>query len=635
MAIVPMQKLFMAGLLQERDIILERLQQLGTVQIEEFAAEAYPHAELFLQPEDSRQAMRQLDERLSVLQAAVLALRPFNSRKKSIFAGKKSISEQRWNELKTEAESIFNRAQEMLHCAETIRGMQEEEQGLLRQIRQLEPYRQYRLPPGQHETRYTCLLLGSVSLSDESLKEANNEPPAVFDVLEQDENHAYISVVCLKADREAVLSLPQMRSFRPLTGFDGDKTVRQALLDRQKELEQVKAARQERQSALVEQAGCLTEFEELYDYMLSQREKKAAEQRLADSRTAFFLQGWIPRNKVGDLRRGLTETVTAVVVETEAPTRDDEPPVLLHNNRFVTPFEAVTELYSLPSPRELDPTPVMAIFYFVFFGMMLSDAGYGIVLAAVCGLLLLRGHFQGTTAKLIKMIFLGSLSTIFWGVMFGGWFGDLLSGLPFFAPVWFNPLENPMKLLIWSFVFGAVHLMAGMAMQARLLIRSGHVWDALWDVGLWYVLFGGLLLWFLGYGASVALVGAAGLVLTQGRREQGWLKRLGVGLLSLYDITGYVSDILSYSRLLALGLATGVIGQVVNTMAGLGGSGALGIIMLILILPLGHGFNIAINTLGAYVHAARLQYVEFFGKFYSGGGRAFLPLRRKTRYTAQ
>ncbi len=279
----------------------------------------------------------------------------------------------------------------------------------------------------------------------------------------------------------------------------------------------------------------------------------------------------------------------------------------------------------MPAPFEVDPNPVMSIFYVVFFGMMLSDAGYGIVLALATGIYLKVKQPKKTTEKLIKLIFLGGISAIFWGILFGGWFGDLLSFVPLFRPRWFNPLEDPMTLLLWSFVFGGVHIVVGMAVKAYLLIREGKWLSALYDIGLWYVVFGGLLLWFFAGTLWLFVLGLAGLVLTQGRAEKKPFKKLSKGLLSLYDITGFLSDILSYSRLLALGLATGVIGQVVNTMASLGGDGIFGKILFVLVLLVGHTFNIAINTLGAYVHASRLQYVEFYGKFYSGGGKPFVP----------
>ena len=191
-----------------------------------------------------------------------------------------------------------------------------------------------------------------------------------------------------------------------------------------------------------------------------------------------------------------------------------------------------------------------------------------------------------------------------------------------------------MTLLLWSFVFGGVHLFTGMAVKAYMMIKDGHWLDAVFDVGFWYVFLIGLVLLFLApsVGKVMAIGGALGLILTQGRGEKNIFMRLGKGVFSLYDVTGYLSDVLSYSRLLALGLSTGVIAQVVNTMGKLTGNSAIGIIFFVIILLVGHTFNLAINTLGAYVHSSRLQYVEFFGKFYTGGGQAFRPLARRTKY---
>ena len=204
-------------------------------------------------------------------------------------------------------------------------------------------------------------------------------------------------------------------------------------------------------------------------------------------------------------------------------------------------------------------------------------------------------------------------------------------------PLWFNPLNDPMKLLTWSFIFGGIHLAVGMGIQAYKFVKDGKYLDALFDIGFWYVLLLGLVFLLLGgavatLGKYMAIGGAILLVLTQGRSQQGLIKKLLMGILSLYNVTGFLSDVLSYSRLLALGLATGVIATVVNTMGSLFGFNVLGIIIFVIVFVFGHAFNILINALGAYVHASRLQYVEFFGKFYEGGGKAFDPLKIKTKY---
>ena len=258
------------------------------------------------------------------------------------------------------------------------------------------------------------------------------------------------------------------------------------------------------------------------------------------------------------------------------------------------------------------------------------------------------------------MFFYCGLSTLFWGLMFGGFFGDLVTVVAstFFhkevtlPALWFAPLDDPMRLLLWSLLFGIIHLFMGLGIKGYMMIKDGKYLDCLYDVGFWFALLIGLLLLlipselfasiagqkfsfpgFVGIIAKVlTVVGLVGIVLMSGRRKKNPALRIALGLYDIYGITSWLSDILSYSRLLALGLATGVIAQVVNSMASMMGGGILGAVFFIIVFIIGHTLNIAINLLGAYVHTNRLQYVEFFGKFYEGGGRAFEPLGVHTDY---
>jgi V/A-type H+-transporting ATPase subunit I len=292
----------------------------------------------------------------------------------------------------------------------------------------------------------------------------------------------------------------------------------------------------------------------------------------------------------------------------------------------------ITDLYSPPGKRDFDPNVLVSVFYFIFFGMMISDAGYGIVLTGLGFWALKALKPKGMLKKLLGLIALGGISTTFWGVMFGGWFGDLLPA----KPIWMNPLDDPMSLLIFSFILGIVQIFVGLGAAAYKNIKAGRVLDAVFDQGLWAVLLVGLIMFAFpqlgGTAKIISIAGAAGLVLTQGRNKKNILGKLMSGVLSLYDVTGYLSDVLSYSRILALGLATGVIAMVVNTMAKMLGFNIIGYLLMTVALIIGHTFNIAINALGAYVHSSRLQYVEFFSKFYEGGGRTFSPFVLKTKY---
>ena len=336
-------------------------------------------------------------------------------------------------------------------------------------------------------------------------------------------------------------------------------------------------------------------------------------------------------------------------------------PVLLENNAFARPCEGVLETFSLPGKGEVDPTFVMSLFYYVLFGLMLSDLAYGLIMVIACGFLLLRfKNMERGLRETLKMFLFCGISTSFWGAMFGSFFGDTVSVVSStffgtelsFDPIWFEPAKEPMKMLSFSFAIGIVHLFTGLFMKLYQCIKNKQYRDAVYDVVFWYLLVGGGIVYLLSLdmiknmmsltftipktaaniAAIAAIIGAVGIIFTGGRESKNPFKRFAKGLYSLYNVTGYLSDILSYSRLLALGLATGVIAQVFNRMGSMFGSGVIGFILFMIVFLIGHTMNIGINLLGAYVHTNRLQFVEFFGKFYEGGGEKYRPFSADTKY---
>ena len=293
--------------------------------------------------------------------------------------------------------------------------------------------------------------------------------------------------------------------------------------------------------------------------------------------------------------------------------------------------------------------------------MMLSDAAYGLIVAAACFILLKK--FPRMSAGMhtsLKLFMFCGISTIVWGILFGGYFGDAVDvisrvflGHEVSVPaLWFAPLNDPMKLLIYSMAFGLVHLFVGLGIKGYMQLKEGQVLDFFCDVVLWYVFLIGLILMllpseifasiaqmeivfppFLNTLAKVlAIAGAVGLLLMSGRANKNPVLRLALGAYDIYNITGWLSDVLSYSRLLALGLATGVIASVVNQMGSMLGKSIAGVLLFAVVFVIGHAMNLAINLLGAYVHTNRLQFVEFFGKFYEGGGKPFEPFENDTKY---
>ncbi|MEG0797485.1 MAG: V-type ATP synthase subunit I [Acidaminococcaceae bacterium] len=366
-----------------------------------------------------------------------------------------------------------------------------------------------------------------------------------------------------------------------------------------------------------------------YDQLNMQQERMTSGGK--ETLKTFSLQGWVRSDRQEEVRQAVAGATDAYDLNFEEPQPGEIPPTVMENSRLVEPYEAVTELYSRPQIGAFDPNPIMAPFYFIFFGMMLSDAGYGLVLTVLLFVLNKILKPTGSTGKLTLVILMGSISTVIWGALFGGWFGLE------WHPLLFVPMKEPLKMLILCYTLGAMHLVSGMLIKIYMNIKRGQVWDAIFDQAAWLVLFGGLFAMAMlpsPVGKYCAILGAATLVLTGGRAKKGIFNKLLGGLLTLYNISSYVSDLLSYSRLFALGLATGVIAMVINTIAEmLWSAGPVGIVVAVLVLIGGHIFNIMINILGSFVHTSRLQYIEFFGKFFEAGGRAFVPMAIRTKYT--
>ncbi len=392
---------------------------------------------------------------------------------------------------------------------------------------------------------------------------------------------------------------------------------------------------------------CVDDFKLLYDYYSYQKEKieSGGDFRRTEGELAVGFEAWVPEKQTDDVVKAIEEKTDCVYVEFSDPEKDEMPPTLSNNGPVMKAYESVTNMYSVPSYYESDPTFSVMLFYFLFFGFMLSDAGYGLILAIAGALILKFIKLEPGMKNLVVIITLGGVSTILWGLLFGGFFSIEIEGTFLEKLCWFSPLDNPIGVLGLSLGIGVLQILYGLGLKARELIKNGHALDAVFDVGSWYLVFIGIGLFALSMvdgfamlstpGLIVAIVGLVVIVLTGGRKEASVPKKIIKGLASLYDIVNYVSDILSYARLFGLGLATGVVGMVFNKIAAvfidLMGPVAGGVVAVIFIL-VGHAMNMAINVLGAYVHDCRLQYIEFFGKFYEGGGHAFVPFGSRTKY---
>ncbi len=387
----------------------------------------------------------------------------------------------------------------------------------------------------------------------------------------------------------------------------------------------------------------------LSDFYLVQTEKYKEVAKTASTQQAFVISGYMPERISEEIKFAVEQKFICQMQISEPDYNDENVPVLIENGFFASGVESITDMYSSPSNKDIDPNPIMAVFYYIFFGFMLSDAGYGILMIIFALVAKAKFKVKGNTLKFANMVFFCGISTVFWGAMFGGWFGDLIPTVatnflgyetgPELA-IWMDPVSNSMSLLLYCLGFGIIQLFAGLLIRGYTLIKEKQIFAAVCDtvpVMIFVVGFAimgaGLIVEIPGtikpWGTRLLLVGSVLIVLTAGRSSKNIIGKLGGGFYALYNTaTGYLGDILSYSRLLALGLVTGVIANAVNLLATMPGN----IILFIPIFFIGHTINFAINVIGTYVHTNRLQYVEFFSKFYEGSGKVFTPFKINSKY---
>ena len=409
----------------------------------------------------------------------------------------------------------------------------------------------------------------------------------------------------------------------------------------QKEISGLKKEKRRLKAKIKTYSEDLTDLQAVYEYMQNKKLRIVESEKLAQTENTILIKGWIPTEKVNEFEKAVKDEAgdNYYLTFTEADRDDATVPIKLKNGKIASTFENLTGMYAYPRYNEIDPTPLFTPFYILFFGMMGADVGYGLVLLLATMFVLKVVNLSSQMRKSVKFFFYLSFSVIFWGLLYGSYFGATIPGM------WrlIDPASQYNDLLIGSIVFGVVHIFVGLAIKAYMLIRDGKSLEAVYDVLFWYMaLIGGMLFLIfklINLSAVVAnvsmwvmIAGMAGIVLTGGREAKGVGAKLGGGLYSLYGISSYVGDFVSYSRLMALGLSGGFIASAINMIAGMISGSWVGMIFIPVILIAGHLFNMFLSFLGAYVHTSRLMYVEYFGKFYEGGGKPFKDFRTENKY---
>lgn len=631
MAIVRMKHLSVMAMATERKKLLELLSHIGVVEISETVpCDGFSRVE--------NPASARLSEELATIKNAIALAKRYGSFKKGLFSLRPEMGEREFldDSLITAA---LSDAKEIIDKESLLSRSRAEIARLSAVAETYTPWRELDVPldmlPGRFYDTTLATVPASRSAEDIEKTVAGASEFSECFAVSEDRELNYVFVLSFRDDTERVReALKQIGG--AIVRFAGvDKTAKEKISELKTEISEL-------EKLISDTEASLSVTEQSYDRLLAAQD--ALETRIAitdaeemgiGTERVFYIEGWCPAREEKMLAEIFEENGTAY--EFRDPEEDEEPPTLTQNSRLISPFETVTNMYSPPAYRGIDPNPLMAPFFAMFFGIMLSDAGYGLLLMLAGIFALAKMKPRGGFKNFMQLAIICGASTVVWGILFGGIFGNTIPSVyqlftgkvfPYSIAVWFDPSQNPMKMLIFSMVLGGIQIVVSMAIKGYMLIRDGHVWDAIFDIGSWWLVFAGAVtcIFNTDIGLYVLIAGLAALILTQGRAKKNIIMKFFGGVMSIYDITSYFSDILSYSRLLALSLATAVVSQVVNTMGVL--TGPVGFFIVFII---GHVFNIAINLIGSFVHSARLQYVEFFGRFYESGGRLFNPLSIKTK----
>ncbi len=663
MSVLKMQKITLCAMKKHRKKILEALQSYGVVEIisNPELPEGFSKMDTTSQKYQFEKTAASVDQSLEVLDKYA----PADGNLLSSLAGREFVDHKDFDKAMNDKNLFLSISNEIIQIEKTIAENQANIVKETTKMDNIRPWISMDIPMNTSGTESTDFLIGTLdreaTLDDVYKIIAIDKPDALVDVtiVSSSKNLTCIVVVCLKKDSADIENALRLQGFARAP-FLSRKTPERRLEVLKESIAQSEENIKQAKNRLVDLAVNRKDLQLLSDYFRIRAEKYDILGELAQSTSTFLISGYIPERNATQIVDSLNQQFEVMIAVEDIPD-EEEAPTQLTNNAFSVCTEGIVTSYGLPQKGELDPTTITSFFYVFLFGMMFADAAYGAILAILCGVALAKFKTMEDGLKnSLKLFCFCGISTAIWGLLFGGFFGDVITvvGATFFnvdiafPALWFAPLDQPMRLLIWSLLFGLIHLFTGLGIKGYLMIREGKYLDCLYDVGFWFLFLIGLILMLIPSSvfASIAgqqyvfpeavnmlakiitIVGLVGIILMSGRRKKNIVLRLLLGLYDIYGITSWLSDILSYSRLLALGLASGVIAQVVNSMASMMGGGIGGAIFFIIVFIIGHTLNIAINLLGTYVHTNRLQYVEFFGKFYEGGGRPFTPFKQNTKY---
>lgn len=647
MAIVKMKKFTLLAFESQRAELLEKLQSFAEVEFinlqdNDFLENNEYFKDLSKDGLDSEYA--ECEEKLSKAKFALNFLKEYVPQKSGLKALKEGKVELTLKELEEKVlnsnwEAIFDKVKEK---EAEFNKLDNEKTKLQATIDSLSPWESFDASFEDLESLKIPTFLGSIPKQNE--ENLNSElSDCYFEIISTNNDETFFFVMCNTEQKEEVteklraLGFSQFKSEEKVAPL---KTIHDSM-DRIAKIDSEKFFIKEELAAFEEEYKTLELVNEYYENMTVRKE---ATNNFLKTENVMVIQGWIAEEDEKELVSVVNKVAGDEAYITFEDVKEDEydkVPTKLKNNEINSCFESITEMYSTPKYDEIDPTPLLTPFYLLFFGMMVADMGYGLLMILATGYALKKFKFDEGTRKFVKFFFYLGFPTIGFGAIYGAFFGDLIPSLPRLI----DTNKDITTILILSIVLGAIQIFCGLGIKAYMLIKAGKPLDAFYDVGSWVITLISLGIVLVGAFAggvpsivkNIAIVamifGMVVIVLTNGRGAGSKAAELGQGAYALYGITSYVGDLVSYTRLMALGLAGGSLAGAFNMIIGLFSSN---IVALILFGPLlfvfGHIFNLALSLLGAYVHTCRLQYVEYFGKFYEGGGRAFAPFKAEEKF---
>lgn len=638
--IVKMKKLRVIAMADDRERLIAGLLHLGCMQISEPADKlADPEWAALLRRQDS--ALSQRKSELADVDTALAAVKRYGRTKEKALHLRPGVTEADFlsDKAVTEADAASREINDTLRELAKLQG---DENRITARRTGLVPWEALDVPLEHTGTEHTLSRLevcpAGVDLDAVRAElDAADAAAALYEV-SADKQQRYIYLICLKAEEERVQELLRPHGFSVTSFSDAAGTAKENIARLDAQL----AESRKRQAAAID-ALARSESERdklrLYaDRLATETNREENVESLLTDGTILFFEGWAPSERMGEVGALLDECQCAW--EAADPTSEEtaDVPVALKNNWFTRPLNMVTDMYSLPSYEGVDPNPLMSVFFILFYGIMMADMGYGLVMMLISLIVVKKSRPNGPTMKnMMPLMGYCGVATFIMGALTGGFFGDFIPQLlkilnpasTFTMPRLFDPLNDAVTALVGSLVLGVIQIFFGMGVSVSMKVRRGQVLDALCNEGAWYLVFAlGAAAYLTGNKLFVIAIIVL-LVLTQGYGKKGVMGKLMGIFGSLYsNVTGYFSDILSYSRLMALMLAGAVIAQVFNTIGALTGN----VVGFFIISMLGNALNFALNLLGCYVHDMRLQCLEFFNRFYEDGGKPFRPLGIQAKY---